>query len=60
MVRRVLGSMFAHGLFDLPLKETPINFAAHAKITQQTAEAGMVLLKNANDVLPINKNVKKI
>jgi beta-glucosidase len=60
MVRRVLGSMFAHGLFDLPLKETPINFAANAKITQQTAEAGMVLLKNANEVLPINKNVKKI
>ena len=60
MVRRVLGSMFAHGLFDVPLKETSIDFAAHAKITQQTAEAGMVLLKNANGVLPINKNVKKI
>ncbi len=60
MVRRVLRSMFANGLFDLPLKETPIDFAAHAKITQQTAEAGMVLLKNANSILPINKSAKKI
>lgn len=60
MVRRVLRSMFAHGLFDQPLKEAAIDFAAHAKITQQTAESGMVLLKNADGILPITKNVKKI
>lgn len=60
MVRRVLRSMFAQGLFDQPLKDEPIDFAAHAKITQQAAESGIVLLKNAQNILPLSQAVKKI
>lgn len=61
MVRRVLRSLFANGVFDNPVKpDAPIDFVAHGKVTQAAAENGMVLLKNANDILPLAKTTKKI
>jgi beta-glucosidase len=59
MVTRILRSLFDKGLFDDPVKAADIDFAAHAEVTQADAEGGMVLLKNARHLLPLN-NVKSI
>jgi beta-glucosidase len=60
MVRRITRSMFAHGLFDHPAVKGPIDYAAHAKVTQADAEEAIVLLKNDRGLLPIAKTAKKI
>jgi beta-glucosidase len=60
MVRRITRSMFAHGLFDHPVAIKPIDFAAHAKITQADAEEAIVLLKNDKALLPLAKTARKI
>ena len=61
MVRRITRSMFAHGLFDHPVTpNAPIDFAAHAKVTQADAEEAIVLLKNDGGLLPIAKTARKI
>jgi beta-glucosidase len=53
MARRVLRSLFASGVVDRPVKVAPIDFAAHAKVTQADAEEGVVLLKNDKGLLPL-------
>jgi beta-glucosidase len=54
MVTRVLAAMFAHGLIDDPVTGTkPIDFAASRLVAQRDAEAGIVLLKNQGDLLPL-------
>jgi beta-glucosidase len=65
MVRRITRSMFAHGLFDHPVVKGPIDFAAHAKVSQADAEEAIVLLKNDGGLLPLlsekgAKTAKKI
>ena len=62
MAGRVLYAMFEHKLIDDPVTgpRDDIDFAAHAKVTQEDAEEGMVLLKNDNALLPIKPGVKKI
>jgi beta-glucosidase len=60
MARRITRSMFAHGLFDHPVVKGPIDFAAHAKVTQADAEEAIVLLKNDGGLLPVSKTAKKI
>ncbi|TWI66498.1 beta-glucosidase [Pseudoduganella lurida] len=61
MARRVLRTMFAKGVVDHPVKEGgAIDYAAHARISQADAEEGIVLLKNAGNLLPLKKDVKKI
>jgi beta-glucosidase len=62
MARRVLHSMFEHGVVDRPVPVTPeaIDFKAHAAVTLRDAQEGMVLLKNAGRVLPLSASVKKI
>jgi beta-glucosidase len=60
MARRITRSMFAHGLFDHPVVKGPIDFAAHAKVTQADAEEAIVLLKNDDGLLPIARTAKKI
>jgi len=53
MAARILRSMFAHGLIDDPVAEgQPIDFAAHRAVSQAAAEAGIVLLKNDDGLLP--------
>lgn len=52
MVRRVLRSMIAVGLFERP-PPPPIDYAADAAVAKRTAEAGMVLLKNRDAILPL-------
>ncbi|HEX4736545.1 MAG TPA: glycoside hydrolase family 3 C-terminal domain-containing protein [Allosphingosinicella sp.] len=61
MARRILRSMFAHGLVDRPVTAgQPIDFAAHAAITRADASEAVVLLKNANGILPLSPNVRRI
>jgi len=60
MAGRILRSMFAHGLFDHPVAEGPIDLAAHAAVTRQDAEAGAVLLRNEGALLPLSPSVKRI
>jgi beta-glucosidase len=56
MVSRILGEMFRFGLFDHPptgsLTDT-VTTPAHARTGRDVAEAGTVLLKNDDGVLPL-------
>jgi beta-glucosidase len=55
MARRVLRSMFAHGVVDDPVPQSaPIDYAASEAVSQADAEQGIVLLKNEGNVLPLN------
>jgi len=58
--RRILRSMFAHGLFDNPAAKAKIDFAAHAKVSQAEAEEGIVLLDNHKGLLPLAATARRI
>ena len=60
MVHRVLRTLFAKGVVDYPVAVAPIDFAAHAAVTQADAEEAAVLLKNDHQVLPLSTHVKSI
>lgn len=60
MARRIVRSMFAHGLFDAPVSEQPIDLVAHAAVTRRDAEDGAVLLKNEGAILPLSPVVRRI
>lgn len=59
MVFRIVRTLVAKGAVDEPVKPGPIDFAAHADVSQAAAEAGIVLLKNAG-VLPLGPRVKSV
>jgi beta-glucosidase len=52
MVRRIVRTLIEKGAVDDPVQPGPIDFQAHAKVTQADAEGGIVLLKN-DGVLPL-------
>lgn len=58
-VRRILRSLYAVGA-DAPLRETPIDFAAHAKEVHEVAANGIVLMKNEGNLLPLLASAKSI
>jgi beta-glucosidase len=61
MARRVLQAMFEHGLVDDPVSEgQAIDFAANRAVSRAAAEAGIVLLKNEGDLLPLAANTSRI
>lgn len=62
MVERILTGVIASGLYDDPTPATAqaIDYAAHADVAQRTAEAGIVLLKNDRDILPLAASAKRI
>jgi beta-glucosidase len=60
MVRRMLRSMFANGLFDHPAGGGNIDYAAHGQVARQAAADGMVLLRNENGMLPLPADIKRI
>lgn len=64
-VRRILGVKFRLGLFDNPyvdpkLADTVILAGEHRQVARQMVRESIVLIKNENNVLPLNKNVKSI
>jgi beta-glucosidase len=62
-VRRVLTPMFRRGLFDHAQTGTMssvVTSAAHSTVARQVAAEGSVLLKNANNVLPVPSTTKSI
>ncbi|MDB5745233.1 MAG: glycosyl hydrolase [Massilia sp.] len=61
MVHRIVRTMFAKGVAEHPVKEGgAIDFAAHGVVSRQTAEEGMVLLKNEGRILPLAKDLRTI
>jgi beta-glucosidase len=61
MATRVVRAMFAKGVVDNPVAQGgTIDFAKDGAVSRATAEEGIVLLKNANHVLPLSKDVKTI
>jgi beta-glucosidase len=59
MVERILWALFAKGVVDNPVKAAPIDYAAHAKVSQTAAEESLVLLKNDGGLLPL-RNAKSL
>jgi beta-glucosidase len=58
---RVLYSIYEHGLVDHPLQGlTPIDYDANAVVAQRAAEAGIVLLKNTEKLLPLSKGLRRV
>ena len=62
MVTRILYGVVASGLYDDPSPATvqPIDYQAHAEVAQRAAEAGMVLIKNDRDLLPLAATARRI
>jgi len=60
MTRRILRSMFAAGLFDVPAAKSEIDYPANAEIARKVAQEGIVLLKNREGLLPLAKTAKTI
>ena len=60
MVRRVLRAEFAAGLLDRLPPPAPLDVKADAAVAQAEAEAGIVLLKNDGNVLPLAASAKRI
>jgi beta-glucosidase len=54
MARRILRSLFAAGAIDHPAKPAPIDFDADRKVAQRVEEAGAVLLRNQDSLLPLS------
>lgn len=53
MVRRILRTMFAFGLFEHPVQITPLPVEEHGRRAREIASNGIVLLKNAGELLPL-------
>lgn len=62
MVARYLTGLISTGAFDtaMPATAQPIDYAKNAEVAQRAAEAGIVLLKNERDLLPIASTARRI
>jgi beta-glucosidase len=61
MVHRILRTMFALGLFDKLVQITPFPVQEHGKLAREIAGKGIVLLKNADGLLPLaNHEVRSV
>ena len=61
MVIRYLTGLIETGAYDAPASTAQaIPYDAHAQVAQRTAEAGIVLLKNDNNLLPLARTAKRI
>jgi beta-glucosidase len=63
-VRRILRVKFEMGLFEHPFTDSAltaqVGSAEHREIARQCVRASLVLLKNQNQVLPLDKHVKQL
>ncbi|MEO8727719.1 MAG: glycoside hydrolase family 3 C-terminal domain-containing protein [Acidobacteriaceae bacterium] len=55
-VRRILRSEFASGIIDFPIQKSVVNVDAGFETARRIAEQSMVLLKNDNHALPLDRN----
>jgi beta-glucosidase len=55
MAERILWALFKSGAVDDPVRAAPIDYAAHAAVSQRAAEESLVLLKNEGDLLPLRR-----
>jgi beta-glucosidase len=62
MNRRILWGVVSTGLIDHPVSTTAqtIDYAANARVAQEAAEKGAVLLKNDRGVLPLARTARRI
>ena len=61
MAERILRSMFAVGVVDHPIDpQAHIDFRADRAVAERIEQRGIVLLKNAGDVLPLSRTVRRI
>ena len=61
MVTRYLTGLIETGVYDAPASVAqPIPYDAHAEVAQRAAEAGIVLLKNDGDLLPLARTTKRV
>jgi len=60
-VRRILRVLFRFGFFDKTQLDTsiPRDYAPNAQVALDLARSGIVLLKNQNSILPLNKSAIK-
>ncbi|HEY8327195.1 MAG TPA: glycoside hydrolase family 3 C-terminal domain-containing protein [Rhodanobacter sp.] len=57
MVRRILRSMFAAGLFDHPPVRAPVDRQASLAVAREVLEEGAVLLRNERELLPLDRQL---
>jgi beta-glucosidase len=55
-VHRILRSMFLAGLFDFPTQKSVVDVEGGFAIARRIAEQSIVLLKNKNGVLPLDRS----
>ena len=55
-VRRILRTEFAFGLVDHPIKKEMLDVEADLAVARHAAEKSIVLLRNKNNVLPLDRN----
>ncbi len=61
MVTRYLTGLIETGAYDASASVAQaIPYAAHAEVAQRAAEAGIVLLKNEGNVLPLARTAKRV
>jgi beta-glucosidase len=59
MARRIVGSIFASGVYDDPPRAGPVDLASSDRTALQVAREGIVLLKN-DRILPLSKDIERI
>jgi len=60
MVRRILTGMAETGLLEPRAQPAPLDTADDAPVAQREAEAGIVLLKNEGELLPLVRTARRI
>jgi beta-glucosidase len=60
MVRRILRSMFSVGVIDNPPQAAAIDYPKHSELALEEERQGIVLLKNAAQLLPLAEGIKRI
>jgi beta-glucosidase len=55
VLRRILRQKIRFGLLDGPLPDVRVDDEAHGSLALEAARKGIVLLKNENDVLPLDR-----
>jgi beta-glucosidase len=60
MVKRILRSLFVHGVLDEPMKVGKVPYEADRVVARDTLEAGAVLLRNEGNLLPLSRKGQSV